>query len=380
MSPRSYFSVNYDLIVFNTVMTYDLFVNASGLADKQKYVRVFSAGQELTLADLQEFKKKYPQLYVPEEQRNTYMRSLVSADSIEDEEAVDFIKNSAIDHLHKVFDPSKEFSTEILYETIRGCKDAVENMIDVLNDYNIDGLRLLIGNLAGHDFYTYDHSINVSMYCLTIIRLLKPDATRNELLHAGLGGLLHDLGKVKIPTEILNKPEGLSDEEYQVIKTHPELGLDLILETGQEEFEGLDLKSISRVINEHHENVDGTGYPNKLKRKEIHLLARICAIADFFDAITTKRSYNEVVTVSQAISIMQKTAGKKIDEKIFKIFCKHIDHSNIAQAKDLRMSDDFDPTIPYGVLPLEEVEEMFTDEDFGKIRFIDEKNKKKDDR
>ena len=84
-----------------------------------------------------------------------------------------------------------------------------------------------------------------------------------------------------------------------------------------------------------------------------------------------------MVTVSAAVNIMQKTAGKKIDEKIFKVFCNHIEYSNIAQAKDLRMSDEFDPSIPYAVLPLEEVEEMFTDDDFGKIRIIDEKTNKK---
>lgn len=358
-------------------MPYDLFVNSSSIEEKQKYVRIFPAGEELTQEDLVEFKKKYLQLYVPEDQRNHYMKSLIKAEAIEDEEAVDFIKDSAIKHLQKVFDPKKEFSTEILYETIRGCKDAVENMIDVLDDYNIDGLRMLIGNLSSHDFYTYDHSINVSMYCLTIMRVLKPNATRAELLHAGLGGLLHDLGKIKIPTEILNKPDGLTDEEYQVIKTHPDLGLNLLLESGEEEFEGLDLRTISRIIHEHHESIDGSGYPNGISGKDIHLLARVCAIADFFDAITTKRSYSEVVTVTQALAIMTKTAGKKIDEKIFKIFCNHIEHSNIDQAKDLRMSDAFDPSIPYSVLPLEEVEEMFTDEDFGKIRFIDDQDKNK---
>tara|TARA_Y100000768_G_scaffold388864_1_gene388050 strand:- start:15211 stop:16356 length:1146 start_codon:yes stop_codon:yes gene_type:complete len=377
---RSFFSVNYDLIIHGEHMPYDLYVNASSLESKQKYVRVFPQGEELSLIDLENFKKKYRQLYVAEDQRNLYMKSLVKSEAIEDDDAVTFIKDSAINHLHKVFDPQKEFSTEILYETIRGCKDAVESMIDVLDDYNIDGLRMLIGNLATHDFYTYDHSINVSMYCLTIMRVLKPNATRAELLHAGLGGLLHDLGKVKIPTHILNKPEGLSEDEYQVIKTHPDLGLNLILGTGEEEFEGLDLKTIARIIHEHHENVDGTGYPKKLAGNEIHLLARVCAIADFFDAITTKRSYSEVVTVSHAISIMEKTVGKKIDEKIFKVFCNHIEYSNIAQAKDLRMSDEFDPSIPYAVLPLEEVEAMFSDEDFGKIRVIDEKTNKKIDK
>lgn len=377
MEPKSYFSVSYDLICRDTIMPYDLFVNASSLESKQKYVRVFPNGAELTADDLAGFKLKYKQLYVCEDQRNLYMKSLVQSGVASDEEAVTFIKDSAIKYLHNVFDPEKEFSTELLHETIAGCKDAVENMIDVLDDYNIDGLRVLIGSLSGHDFYTYDHSINVSMYSLTVMRALKPSATRQELLHVGLGGLLHDLGKVKIPTTILNKPEGLTEEEYAVIKTHPDLGLELILGSEGMDMDSLDLETIARIINEHHEDVAGTGYPKGLKGSEIHLLARVCAIADFFDAITTKRSYSDVMSVSQAIAIMEKTSGKKIDKKIFDAFKAHIDYSQVGSTKDLKMGDSFDPSIPFAHFPLEEVQAMFNDEDFGKIRVLDEKSDKK---
>jgi HD-GYP domain-containing protein (c-di-GMP phosphodiesterase class II) len=358
-------------------MPYDLYVNASSIEKRQKFIRIFPMGEVLTQEDLSRFKTKYMQLYVAEDQRSLYMKSLVKSDDVTDSEAMEFIKDSAIQYLHGVFDPKKEFSTELLYETIQGCKEAVENMIDVLDEYNIDGLRALIGDLSGHDFYTYDHSINVSMYSLTVLRSIKPDATRAELLHAGLGGLLHDLGKIKIPTEILNKPEGLTDEEYLVIKTHPDLGLNLIIENEDMDIEGLDLKTISRIIYEHHENWDGTGYPQGIKEKEIHLLARVCAIADFFDAITTKRSYSDVVSVTQGIEIMEKTAGKKLDPKVFKIFSDHVEYSKVSSAKQLKMSDDFDPSIPYATLPLEEIEEMFGSDDFGKIRMIDEAEEKK---
>lgn len=374
MSERSFFSVSYDLIVYEKKIPFDLFVNSSSDKNKQKYVRVFPKDTDFSKTDLDDFRRKYRQLYVAEDQRNLYMKSLVNSGVASDAEAVTFIKDSAIQYLHNVFDPKKEFSTEVLYETISGCKDAVENMIDVLDDYNIDGLRKLIGSLSGHDFYTYDHSINVSMYSLTVLRALKPDATRAELLHAGLGGLLHDLGKVKIPTIILNKPEGLTDEEYAVIKTHPDLGLELLLESEGMDFEDLDLKTIARIVNEHHEDWQGTGYPKGLKEKEIHLLARVCAIADFFDAITTKRSYSDVVSISQAINIMEKTSGKKIDPKIFAAFVKHIEYTKAGTTKELKMSDSFDPSIPYAAFPLEEVKAMFTDDDFGKIKVIDKKD------
>ena len=380
MATKSVFSVRFDLILKDQALPYDLFVNASSLENKQKFVRIFPKGEELTEQDLKDYKVKYKQLYVAEDQRDLYMKSLVNSEEINDIETASFIKDSAIQYLHNVFDQEKEFSTDVLYETIQGCKDAVENMIDVLDDYDIDGLRMLIGDLSSHDFYTYDHSINVAMYCITILRSLKPNASRTELTHAGLGGLLHDLGKIKIPTNILNKPDGLSDDEYQVIKTHPDLGIKLLIENEDlMAFEDLDLKTIGRVIHEHHENWDGTGYPEKKKEDEIHLLARICAIADFFDAITTKRSYNEVVTISQGLDIMTKTSGKKIDPRVFKLFSAHVSTSKPSNVRQLKMSDTFDPSIPYSILPLEEINEMFSGDDFGKIRFIDEnaKDKKK---
>ncbi|MBI99685.1 MAG: hypothetical protein CME67_00520 [Halobacteriovoraceae bacterium] len=377
MSSRSFFSVRYDLILKDTPLSYDLYVNSSSLKDKQKFIKLFKTGETLEAQDLGELKKKYHQLYVEESQRKFYMQSLVGNEDVADEKAADFIKETAIEYLHRVFDEDKEFSTEVLVETVHGCRDAVESMIDVLDDYNIDSLRGLIGEMSGHDFYTYDHSINVAMYCITIVRALKKNASRAELMHAGLGGLLHDLGKIKISTNILNNPSGLSDSEYLEIKKHPDFGIDLLLNGAGQIEEGIDVKTIGRVIHEHHENWDGTGYPSKLKEQEIHLLARVCAIADFFDAVTTKRSYSNVLTVSEAIDIMSKTVGKKLDPKIFKVFSAHVKHSKVSTAKELKMSDAFDPSIPYEVLPIEEIEEMFTNEDFGKIRVIMEEEDKK---
>lgn len=377
MAERSFFSVSFDLILKDEPLPFDLFINSSILKNKQRFVRIFPVGEVLTGEELNELKQKYLQVYLSEEQRNLYMKSLVQSGEFSEVEAANFIKDSAIKYLHDVFDPKKEFSTEVLSDTIKGCKDAVENMIDVLDDYSIDGLRGLIGNLSSHDFYTYDHSINVSMYCITILRILKPTASKTELIHVGLGGLLHDLGKIKIPTEILNCPSGLSDEDYQVIKTHPDLGLKLLLDNEDLAFEDLDLTSIARVIHEHHENWDGTGYPEGKAEKEIHILARICAIADFFDAITTKRSYSDVVPVAQGLSIMERTAGKKIDPKIFKVFSNHVSKSNVKNVKDLKMADNFDPSIPWAAFPLQEFEEMFDDSDFGKIKVIDGKVKGK---
>ena len=375
---ESFFSVSLDLILKDQPLPYALYVNSSSIEKKQKFVKISQVGNSYSESDLKGMQKKYFQLYLIESDRGEFMRSLVNSEQISDAEATSIIKDTAIKHLHNIFDSGKEFNTELLSETIEASREVVEGMVDVLDDYNIDSLRGLIGDLSGHDFYTYDHSINVSMYCITILRSLNPNATRIELIHVGLGGLLHDLGKVKIPTHILNSPGGLTEEEYQVIKKHPDYGVAL-LKSGQCEVdEDLNLDILARIIHEHHENWNGTGYPAGLKENEISLFARVCAIADFFDAVTTKRSYSEVLPISQALDVMEKTAGKKLDPQMFKIFSNNVKHSKVKSLKDLTMREEFDPSIPWENLPLDKTEKK-EDGAFGKITFVDEddKNKKK---
>lgn len=378
MDYSSYFSVRHDLIPVEQILSYDLYINSSAIKDKEKFVRIFPQGEYLTKVDLESFQKKYYQLYVAESQRKKFFKSLVKATSLNEVEKVTVIKDSALNYLQNIFEGNKEFSTELLSQNIEGCRDVVESMVDMLEGKDIDGLRSLITNLSFHDFYTYDHSINVCMYCISIYRAIHPKATRVELMHAGLGGLLHDLGKIKIPTNILNNPGGLSNEDYQTIKKHPDFGLELLLSGHCEIDKDLDLKVIGRVIHEHHENIDGTGYPNKLKgREEIHLLARICTIADFFDAITTKRSYNEVLPITEAMNTMRKFRGTKLDPDLFDIFDHHVGYVRHDIHRDLKLLDSFDPTLPYAKLPLEDVGKFKKDLDFGKIKVVTDKDRKK---
>ena len=372
----SFFSVRYDLIQVDQPLSFDLFVNSSVVKGKEKFIRIFPSGDVLDKGDLEEFHRKYFQLYVPEEQRRIYLRALVKSEA-NDVQKTTVIKEAALEYLHNIFDKDKEFSTELLSKNIENCREVVENMVDVLDHHNIDSLRNLIANLSFHDFYTYDHSINVSMYCIQIYRAINPKASRRELTHAGLGGLLHDLGKIKIPTHILNNPAGLSNEEYLEIKKHPGFGLDLLLNGHCEVSDDIDLKIVARVVHEHHENFDGTGYPNKLKGKdEIHLLARVCTIADFFDAITTKRAYSEVLSIPDAMNTMRKFRGIKLDPTIFDIFDQHVRYVRADSAKDLQLADTFDPTIPYAKLPLEEIKKFEKEMDFGKIKVVDQGKKK----
>ena len=156
------------------------------------------------------------------------------------------------------------------------------------------------------------------------------------------------------------------------------IGLSLLLDGHCEVSEDIDLKIVARVVHEHHENIDGTGYPRKLKgREEIHLLARVCTIADFFDAITTKRSYNEVLSIPEAMNTMRKFRGTKLDPVIFDIFDQHVRYVRADYTRDLQLADSFDPTLPYAELPIEEIKRFEKEMDFGKIKVHEPgKNKK----
>jgi HD-GYP domain-containing protein (c-di-GMP phosphodiesterase class II) len=353
---KSYFSISFDLVITKIAIPYDLYINSSSIKEKEKFVRIFPMDGVLLADDIASFKKKYHQLYILETQRDLYLKSLIDCEDVSPEEKTEVIKDSAIVYLNNIFDDSKEFTTELLGEAISGCRDSVESMIDVINDYDVKQVQDLIGSLSFHDFYTYDHSINVSMYCISIFKALKPSAHKDEVTMAGLGGLLHDLGKIKIPTTIINSPGQLTDEEFNEIKKHPLYGKELLEEnSGSYEMPGVDFNVIKRIIYEHHENYNGTGYPNKISSTDIHVLARITAIADFFDAITTKRSYHNVLTISEALQLMEKTVGKKIDPKIFEVFKQNINlFSEPVRKLNKVLPDDFDPCSPHSELPLQD--------------------------
>lgn len=348
---NNFFSVSFDLILLDKAIPYDLYVNSSASEERERFVRIYPKNDPLTMEDLRLFKKKYFQLYVHELQRDDYLKSLIQLKNVGDVQKSDVIKSSAIHYLDKIFSEEKEFTTELLSETINECKVAVESMVDVIKDYDVSKVQSLIASLSFHDFYTYDHSINVSMYCISLYTAAKPNATKEEIVMAGLGGLLHDIGKIKISTDIINKPEKLSDEEFNIIKAHPTFGLELLTENPCPDCKGVDFNIIKRVVHEHHENYNGTGYPAKLAGADIHLLARVTAIADFFDAITTKRTYHEVLSTEDAIAVMAKSVGKKIDPQLFEIFTKSVKQLVLSGKLNKELPEDFDPCQPQNVLP-----------------------------
>ncbi len=349
-NPASYFSISPDLVVVNEPLPYDLFINSSAIENREKYVRIFRKEGVLSREDVQAYMSKYHRIYVAEAERSLFLKSLVKSQEATPVQKTTVLKDSAIHHLQKLFD--HEVTTEVLAQGIADCREVVEGMIDVVGDYRVDQLQDLIANLSFHDFYTYDHSINVSMYCILIYKALNPNALRSDIVQAGLAGLLHDLGKIKISTEILNSAEKLTEEQFQEIKKHPQYGFELLNDVRTTLPADIRAELVGRVIVEHHENFDGTGYPNRISGKQIHMLSRITTIADFFDAITTKRSYHEPLSLEDAIALMSNSQGNKIDPGLFQFFAQQTQQYEPRKNFSRELSAEFDPCQPCCELPL----------------------------
>ena len=180
---------------------------------------------------------------------------------------------------------------------------------------NTTALVSLVRLKNQHD-YTYMHSVAV---CALMIALAKrmnlaPEAVRQ----AGAAGLLHDIGKMTVPSAILNKPGKLSDDEFDTVKQHPQAGYDLLTQAGGVGQIAMD------VCLHHHEKFDGSGYPHGLKGEQISLYARMGAICDVYDAITSDRAYRQGWPAAEAIKKMASWCDTHFDPDLFRAFVKSV--------------------------------------------------------
>lgn len=190
----------------------------------------------------------------------------------------------------------------------------VENIVDeIINNKN---LMINMIDLKTFDEYTFAHSVNVAV--LSIVIGLGLNMKRESLYRLGLGALLHDMGKVFVGTDIVNKPSKLTEEEFEKMKEHSKLGYDYL----KKEFDLF--PSSYRGVIDHHEKFDGTGYPSNLKGDKISLNGRIIAIADVYDALTSNRPYRKGMLPSEAIEYIMSTTGQHFDPEITKVFLKKI--------------------------------------------------------
>lgn len=195
---------------------------------------------------------------------------------------------------------------------------AIENMAlyesMVGNFYGI--LRSLVNALEAKDRYTGKHSERVTQYAYNIATVMQCSAGEIESIQTV--GYLHDIGKIGIADSILNKPSGLTKEEFELVKKHPTIGESIVAELGLSPDE-------RAIIRHHHERWDGNGYPDGLSGEHIPLLARIIMVADAFDAMTSKRAYRQGMSVPNAIEELQRNRGKQFDSTVVDAFLVTLD-------------------------------------------------------
>ncbi|QLC72707.1 HD-GYP domain-containing protein [Pseudomonas sp. LPB0260] len=173
-----------------------------------------------------------------------------------------------------------------------------------------------LARLKHADEYTYMHSVAVCALMIALARQL--GLAEEQVREAGMAGLLHDIGKMRMPLEVLNKPGKLSDSEFATMRGHPEAGARLLI----------DCKQVSALVLDvclhHHEKVDGTGYPHRLVGEQISLFARMGAVCDVYDAITSNRPYKAGWEPAQSIHKMAEWSKGHFDERVFQAFVKTV--------------------------------------------------------
>jgi len=181
--------------------------------------------------------------------------------------------------------------------------------------------------------YTYAHSVDVCVLSLSLGIKLGYD--KKTLLNIGIGALLHDIGKSKIPDDILNKSNALTNKEYSIIKTHPVLGYKIILE----DFKDHVNNDILSIILNHHERIDGSGYMRGINENDIDEFTQIVAISDIYNALISDRVYRKAIPFSDAIDVVKGLGGIKVNKNIVSAFLNGIDNMQIGSAVLLTSGD-----------------------------------------
>jgi putative nucleotidyltransferase with HDIG domain len=174
-------------------------------------------------------------------------------------------------------------------------------------------------SIESKDQYTHGHCQRVSFFGCVLADSMGMDA--RSLFWFRLGALLHDIGKIIVPTEVLNKAGELTEEEWAIMKRHPEAGLDLVADI---DFPG----DVRAIIRNHHERWDGRGYPDGLEGEEIPFAARILCVADVYDALTTARSYRDSLSHARAAEVMRASKGQ-FDPHLLEAFLDWTTSANI---------------------------------------------------
>ena len=212
----------------------------------------------------------------------------------------------------------------VMGERIERAVEEIREAADTNRELFIGTVRMLANAIDAKDPYTRGHSERVAFYSTLVAKELGMNDT--EIANVHLSGLIHDVGKIGIEDRILRKPAALTDDEYEIMKQHPTKGAQILEAVPK-------LKALAGPGLQHHENVDGSGYPEGLKGDEIPLLGRMVSVADAFDAMTTDRPYSKAMTFEAAVARLQFLSGKKFDSQCVDAMARAVASGELTAAK-----------------------------------------------
>lgn len=292
-----------DKIIINTNNTF-LFNLYGSNNNENKLVMVYDNGTEISKEDLQRI-FSFENIYVDNGKKqlyDDYLKSYINQKVVPKNMEKLYVDVS--ENINKLFENPESLGNATEAKAI------VSDMVDIIlqDEFTVSSFV----SILSYDYYTHTHSLNVSIYALCLGRHI--GLAQNKLEELGTSALLHDLGKSKIDKALINKKGKLTEHEFKVVQNHPYYGWELAKKLG------VTNKNILAGIRNHHEKLDGTGYPDGQKDEEIHLFAKIVAVCDVFDALTTRRSYKDPVSTFDTLIMMKKEMTNHLDGKVINHF------------------------------------------------------------
>lgn len=302
MKKTTYIAIDKSIIKENEAYEFPLFV-ASETENKMYIFK--SANTPIIKSDMDKL-ASIEVLYINEHHRAHYLKYYNSIVKHEKKKYISFEQKATTIYKKASAILATLFANPDAVETYQASKNIVNELVDTVSDDDFDIDAII--NIAEHEYSIMTHSINVSIYALSLGAHLKLNKSRLKALCEA--ALLHDIGKSKINLEIVNKEGELTDEEFEEIKKYPMLGYTIGIKLG------IKNQEVLFGIRYHQEKMDGSGYSSGLRGENIPYIARIVAVCDIFDALTSKKSYREPMGAFEALLLMKTKMGKKLDGKV----------------------------------------------------------------
>ena len=310
---RTYRPISLHSLRINTITNFDMYLRHSDSENKEKYVLYRKRDIPFNERNRDALTEHGTEtLYIDISDAKEYQQYLEkNLDSIIIDNTVPLEEKSKIAYICATGLVEELLRNPRSGEHIRRSKEVISNLTDYLLDESKAFFTLI--TTMSFDYYTYTHSVNVAVFGIALAHRLG-HYSREEIKEMGTGFIVHDIGKSLIDKKILNKPGQLNEEEWAIIKEHPLNGVALLRESGSISEESL------IIVECHHERMDGSGYPHGQKGDEIHPYARIAALVDVFDAMTTERPYETAKNSFPALQLMRNKLEDKLDREFFREF------------------------------------------------------------